>query len=229
LVGHRYPKHVAVVLRLLEKYLGQGHVAIADAYFASLATVLALLERGTWFIGMLKTASSGFPKAFLHKDAWEAGEEPKRGDTRHVMAEVQVDKTKYKVYGHAWNEPGTDGVPKKVLISSCGDTLPDPPRLFTTVFAMCIVDAYKYFYLCNQVDRHKTIPDWIDQASAVLLTNRRAGCPDLTREQYVLRKRSNSALPAVVQPLYLAFVVRGVAVIVFRGTRQIPCSVVINK
>lgn len=102
-------------------------------------------------------------------------------------------------------------------------------RLFTTVFATCIVDAYKYFYMCNQVDRHKTIPDWIDQASAVLLTTRRAGCPDLTREQYVLRKRSNSALPAVVQPKYLAFVVRGVAVIVFRGTRQIPCSVVNKK
>lgn len=72
-------------------------------------------------------AEDGILRGFPAQGCVGGGEEPKRGDTRHVMAEVQVDKTKYKVCGHAWNEPGTHGVPKKVLISSCGDTLPAPP------------------------------------------------------------------------------------------------------
>jgi hypothetical protein len=82
---------------------------------------------------MLKTASAGFPKTFLHNDAWkkehEDDPEPKRGDTRHVTAEIEVSGSKRNVYGHAWNEPGTAGLPKKVLVSSCGDTLPTDPHI----------------------------------------------------------------------------------------------------
>jgi predicted metal-dependent enzyme (double-stranded beta helix superfamily) len=132
-LSFRYPKHVAMVLRLCKNWFGKGHIIYGDSAFASVATVSALLERGCYFIGMLKTASAGFPKTFLHNDAWkkehEDDPEPKRGDTRHVTAEIEVSGSKRNVYGHAWNEPGTAGLPKKVLVSSCGDTLPTDPHI----------------------------------------------------------------------------------------------------
>lgn len=109
----------------LTKFLhGKGHVVIADSYFASFQTAVALLTVGLWFIGMLKTASAGFCKLYLHGRAWERGGEVKRGDTLHVETEVKVGGVMRKVYGHSWNEPGTEGVPKKVMISTSGDSLP---------------------------------------------------------------------------------------------------------
>lgn len=117
-----YPKHVALVLRLTEPWHGKGHVVLGDSYFASVQTTIALLERGTYFMGMLKTASAGFPKAFLQKNAWDAG--AKRGDTRTCVTDVVVNGKQKQIYGHAWNEPGTEGVPKKILVISCSSTLP---------------------------------------------------------------------------------------------------------
>ncbi|EKX38610.1 hypothetical protein GUITHDRAFT_43362, partial [Guillardia theta CCMP2712] len=67
----QYPKHTALVLRIMQNYLGKGHILYGDSAFASLSTAVALLERNTFFTGLVKTAYSGFPKAYLNGAAWE--------------------------------------------------------------------------------------------------------------------------------------------------------------
>jgi hypothetical protein len=123
-----FPKHVALTLRLTKFLHGKGHVVYADSYFASVQTAVALLARGTYFAGMLKTASAGLPNKYRQGAAGEGGEEPERGDTRHVKTVVKRDGMSYPVYGHAWNEPGTEGVPKKVLVATAGSTVPADPH-----------------------------------------------------------------------------------------------------
>ena len=62
----QYPKHVALVPRLTEMLHGKVHIVYGDSYFTSVQTVKALLEHGTYYLGMLKTASAGFISCHLH-------------------------------------------------------------------------------------------------------------------------------------------------------------------
>ena len=52
----QYPKHVALVQRLTEMLHGKGHIVYGDSYFTSMQTVKALLEHGTYYLGMLKNS-----------------------------------------------------------------------------------------------------------------------------------------------------------------------------
>ena len=92
---------------------GKGHIVYGDSYFTSIQTVKALLEHGTYYLGMLKTASAGFPKKYLQSLAWDEG--VLRGDTRTVQHEAGINGAQKIIYGHAWNEPGSEGFPKKIL------------------------------------------------------------------------------------------------------------------
>ena len=53
----KYPKHVALSLRLTEMLHGKGHIVYGDSYFTSIQTVKALLEHGTYYLGMLSWIS----------------------------------------------------------------------------------------------------------------------------------------------------------------------------
>eukprot|EP00731_Ephydatia_muelleri_P022143 Em0014g734a len=66
----QYPKHVALTLRLTEFLHGKGHVVYGDSYFASFQTARALLAHGTYFTGLVKNATKGFPKKFLNDVGW---------------------------------------------------------------------------------------------------------------------------------------------------------------
>eukprot|EP00960_Hanusia_phi_P064213 765731-Hanusia_phi.AAC.1 len=115
-----YPKHTAIVLRVVKDYLDKGHVVYGDSAFASLETVRALLQHNTYFTGLLKNCHSGFPTKYLSSTAWQ-GNEP-RGATKTVKLKITVNDREREVYGHAWNDPGRGGTPKKVLISSWNTT-----------------------------------------------------------------------------------------------------------
>ena len=71
---------------------------------------------------MLKTAHRGFPKSYLNTLSW-TGEEH-RGATKSVETTTSIGGREYKIYGHAWNEPGTADVPKKCLLSTWNHILP---------------------------------------------------------------------------------------------------------
>ncbi|DAZ93699.1 TPA: hypothetical protein N0F65_009250 [Lagenidium giganteum] len=55
----------AVVLRLSQPFQGTRRTVVADSAFASVKTLLQLERRGLYFIGLVKTASVGYPKAAL--------------------------------------------------------------------------------------------------------------------------------------------------------------------
>ena len=55
----------AVTLRLVEPWFNSNRIVCADSYFSSVATAACLLRYKLWFIGVVKTATKGFPMAFL--------------------------------------------------------------------------------------------------------------------------------------------------------------------
>ena len=112
----RYPKSVALTLRMTEFLHGRGHVVHGDSAFASVATCTALLEHSTYFSGLLKTAHKEFPRKFCQEMAFSA--QAKCGDRFTVRTEKKVHGVVKYIYGHVWNEPGSKGAPKKIIIST---------------------------------------------------------------------------------------------------------------
>ncbi|KAL5484079.1 hypothetical protein EMCRGX_G020521 [Ephydatia muelleri] len=112
----RYPKSVALTLRMTEFLHGRGHVVHGDSAFASVATCTALLEHSTYFSGLLKIAHKEFPREFCQEMAFSA--QAKRGDTVTIRTEKKVHGVTKYIYGHVWNEPGSEGAPKKIIIST---------------------------------------------------------------------------------------------------------------
>ena len=62
---HDLPFHCAVVLRTVDPWLDTGWIVVADAAFSSLLTASELLRRGTWFIGIMKGYTKGFPVKYM--------------------------------------------------------------------------------------------------------------------------------------------------------------------
>lgn len=116
----RYAKHTALVLRLAQNYLNKGHIVYGDSAFSSVSTATALLEHNTFYTGLVKQCSKGFPKQYLNTLAWQGNEA--RGSTKTVRLIVDINGHEKKVYGHAWNEPGRVGIPRKLLISTWNTT-----------------------------------------------------------------------------------------------------------
>ena len=118
----RYPKSVALVLRLTEMLHGSGRVIHGDSAFASVACCTALLEHGLYFSGLLKTAHKEFPKKYCQDIAFQAGAQ--RGDTVTICTTKAIGSATKFIYGHVWNEPGSEGTPKKIIVSTWNHTLP---------------------------------------------------------------------------------------------------------
>eukprot|EP00731_Ephydatia_muelleri_P006678 Em0003g926a len=118
----RYPKSVALVLRLTEMLHGSGRVIHGDSAFASVACCTALLEHGLYFSGLLKTAHKEFPKKYCQDIAFQAGAQ--RGDTVTICTTKAIGSATKFIYGHVWNEPGSEGTLKKIIVSTWNHTLP---------------------------------------------------------------------------------------------------------
>lgn len=61
----RYPKSVALTLRMLKPFFSTGRVVIADSWFGSVACALALFAHGLFAVMNVKTATREYPKAEL--------------------------------------------------------------------------------------------------------------------------------------------------------------------
>lgn len=55
----------SVTMRLTSDYHNTNRTIIVDSAFASLKTLINLKKHGLFTCGMVKTASKGYPKAFL--------------------------------------------------------------------------------------------------------------------------------------------------------------------
>ena len=90
--------HVASVLkRLVAPWAGTQRVVCADSYFASVAAANQLLTMGLRFIGVVKTATRGYPM-----EALSTLEVDTRGDKDTYRGVPKV----YDRIGHSAQEPG---------------------------------------------------------------------------------------------------------------------------
>jgi hypothetical protein len=62
------PHHTAITLRLVEPWFGSNQRIFGDSAIATLTSCIAILTFGLHFIGIVKTPSKYFPKAFF--EAW---------------------------------------------------------------------------------------------------------------------------------------------------------------
>ena len=58
----RYPRSIALTLRMVEPYFQTGRVLVADSWFGSVACALALFEHCIFCVMNVKTASKNYPK-----------------------------------------------------------------------------------------------------------------------------------------------------------------------
>ena len=116
----------ALVLRLCEQFFGSGRVVHADSAFSSFKTTVELLKRGLYFMGIVKTAHTQYPKAHLLE--WVAGSLegqeglPPRG--AYYVLEHYSEEARRSIYALAWNDKKA-----KTIISSCGTTNPGNPSV----------------------------------------------------------------------------------------------------
>ncbi len=107
---NKYKNHTALTLRMVENWRGSRRVVCADSWFASVSTAVALKKDfGLYFIGMVKTAYSLYPKKFMEKKSLERGES--------VTLTTTVDGV--KLLAHKWQDKKA-----KTWIATCGTTTP---------------------------------------------------------------------------------------------------------
>eukprot|EP00731_Ephydatia_muelleri_P012969 Em0007g279a len=116
--SQEYGEGTAVTLRLTKEYYGTGRVVHADSAFSSMKTLLALRERGLFFMGMIKTAHKEYPLAFLK--SWANGDEeggkPSRGNYCLLQTQSQHG---LPFYALGWADRKV-----KTIISNVGSTNP---------------------------------------------------------------------------------------------------------
>ena len=112
---NEYGAGTAVSLRLTEPWHGKGHVVIGDSAFSSVSSCVAFIERGTFFRGIVKTASKLYPKKYMNKHEFKD-----RGD--HLALSTTVKG--HKIHAVSWLDST-----RKDLVSTCGTTLESSPLL----------------------------------------------------------------------------------------------------
>lgn len=93
-------KQVSCVLRLTESLHGSKRVICGDSWFASFGVAKALLMKGLFFTGPVKTSHKFFPKAYLTKNAFTTT--AARGSSFCLHSTID---DRYRVTAEAWNEP----------------------------------------------------------------------------------------------------------------------------
>lgn len=156
--GLRYGPAVTLRLATLAKITGTCRRIVGDSRFASLETAKIARKNGFEFTGLVKSATRGFPKTFLHNSAIYSA----RGDTLPL-------KTQNGILAFGWFDCSTrhpDRKRIKTFVSTCGTTLPGAEHVkyrskvvdgvterysFTVPRAKVVAD---YFDGCGSVDRH---------------------------------------------------------------------------
>jgi hypothetical protein len=136
----RYQKSTALTLRLVEPFFATGRIVVADSWFGSVQTALALYEHGLYSILNVKTAHKGFPITELFREVWDEkgakvskaeakalGKFPKDGGKRGLHAgfvkvfDVKGSSVELLAAGHNAKQP-------MLLVSTAGDLLPGEPQ-----------------------------------------------------------------------------------------------------
>jgi len=115
---NEFKLHTAITLRLAKDYFGTSRTIIVDSAFSSVDTCQELLKNGLHFLGMVKTASSRFPKAYFK--TWASDNTLVRGSHKVMTTKVSTSSsTEAEIFAVAWKD-----LKLKTLICSRGTTTP---------------------------------------------------------------------------------------------------------
>ena len=150
----------AQVLRLTKPWHGTGRAAYADSAFASVTTAIACHQKGLHFTGLVKTATTKFPKKFL--DSWEYKE---LGDSVTLVAQHDG----YPLIAHEWRDKV-----RKNFISTRSVTLdgrPSNKRRWREMLdadgnEVGLTEAY-----VKHMKRSKLVEEYFDSASVIDINN----------------------------------------------------------
>ena len=144
----------AVALRLVSPWLHTNRIVCADSYFASVQTATALRDNGMRFIGVVKTATRGYPMAYLSakpmtgRGTWYSMTSRRDASGNNVSAVLWVDRE------------------RRYFVATTGTTLPGQTiyrerwRRVGNVSKKTVTEtaipqvAQTYYSAASQIDRH---------------------------------------------------------------------------
>ena len=131
----RYPKSVALTLRMVKRFFSTGRVLIADSWFGSVACALALFQHGVFAVMNVKTNTKGYPKDELMAEVDEIkGKTDEARQRRRERRGKQIAFVKTVKVGSRQVTLTAGGHNKKVpllLISTASSMLPGTEHLKT--------------------------------------------------------------------------------------------------
>ena len=163
--GHaEYGEGTSQLLRLCAPWRGTARTIIADSAFSSVKSLLALLDQGLYFMGMVKTATKEYPKKQLLQ--WASGNgtspTPNRGshkllqsiapDGSKIIACVWVDKKPKTIICNRYT--AHPGIPSERLRHRIDvvDGIPTTVQYTKMIPRPLIVE--KFFELFSSIDVH---------------------------------------------------------------------------
>ena len=169
--------HGTKILKYLTEPWSHSHrIVCGDSYFASVTATEELLHMGMYFIGVVKTATSQFPKAFLENSQLSNKGDCKGCITKNaegdpeMMAFVWLDRDRRMfitscsslkdgtpMVRHRWRQPGDDVEGDPTFVE---ETINQPEA------------CELYYYCCSMVDRHNRHRQQVLDLEKTLKTHR---------------------------------------------------------
>jgi Transposase IS4 len=148
-----------VLYELVKPWANTNSIVVADSYFASVQAALRLKTIGLRFIGVVKTATTGYPMEYLKSQPMPDG----KGDRLGLMCEDAESGTKLMAFCWVDRE-------RRYFISTCSSLAPGPPcsrwrwrQVDTTpnadpVYMEVMVPqpeaCDQYYAACGKIDQH---------------------------------------------------------------------------
>lgn len=149
-----HPHGMVVAKQLVANCVGTQRIICADSFFASVATAMVLLAAGLRFIGVVKTATSGYPMASLSViPLWARGQHASyihvnAAGLKDTMAVLWVDRERrYLIATASTTVPGAVLERSRWLLVGSR-----AKRVAFTVEQPAVAEVY--YSGCASIDRH---------------------------------------------------------------------------
>jgi hypothetical protein len=151
----------AVTLRLTKKYHNTNRTVIMDSAFASLKCVTNLKLNGLFTCGMVKTASRGYPKAFLVEKLAQL----ERGES-YILIKNHQEANQAPIYAVAWKN--TNNV---TIITNRGENVLVDPYIESYTHIVEVDGVLQDQKETNEISRTDMIKLYYDNYSKIDIHN----------------------------------------------------------
>lgn len=156
----RQPHHTAVTLRATKGVFGSGRTVIMDSYFGSVNTIEQLRLNGLNAIGIVKTATRGYPTKEM-----EAFEKSKPGKGDFVVFKCTNSTKCPPLYAVGYRPGGTSKI--KTIVASCSNTIKATPHKRRKLMRAEVDGIERVIETIEQVERPQVIADLFDNFNGV--------------------------------------------------------------